>query len=224
MKRCVAPSVSPALARRRARFSISTGGSLERRALRCACRRRCRISSDRRRPSSAARQRERPGAGVERELERPQRERLVDPRRGLQDGRRRRAEQRHLQAAVLLQFEAVVGGHHLADGEADLLAAVVDAAPLRPRCHSVQGRSPGWPTRPADTPSGPARPWSAPRPPAPGTTAGGSGGGTAGAPGILDGRVRTALRGLSVPDPARVRQPPDAGSRPLEYAGWPIRR
>ena len=39
----------------------------------------------------------------------------------------------HLQTAVLLQLEAVIGSRRLADGEADLLAAVVDAAPDRGR-------------------------------------------------------------------------------------------
>ncbi len=78
-----------------------------------------------------ARDRERPGARVERELERPQREGPVHSRGGLEDGGGGRAEQRHLQPAVLLQFEAVVDRHHLPDGEADFLAAVVDAPPLR---------------------------------------------------------------------------------------------
>ena len=78
-----------------------------------------------------ARHRERAGARVERELERPQREGPVHARGGLEDGGGGRAEQRHLQPAVFLQLEAVVDRHHLPDGEADFLAAVVDASPLR---------------------------------------------------------------------------------------------
>jgi hypothetical protein len=40
-----------------------------------------------------------------------------------------RAEQRHLQPPVFLQLEAVALGQRLADGEADLFAAIIDAAP-----------------------------------------------------------------------------------------------
>jgi hypothetical protein len=43
------------------------------------------------------------------------------------------AKQRHLQAAILLEFEPVCGGNDLTDGKAQLLTAVVDAAPLRSR-------------------------------------------------------------------------------------------
>ena len=58
----------------------------------------------------------------------------IDARGGVDaSAARGRAEQRHLQAAVFLQLEAVIGRHGLADGEADLLAAVVHAAPLRGR-------------------------------------------------------------------------------------------
>ena len=39
------------------------------------------------------------------------------------------AEEQHLQPAVFLQLESVIGSRGLADGEADLLAAVVHAAP-----------------------------------------------------------------------------------------------
>ena len=44
---------------------------------------------------------------------------------------RGRAQERHLEAAVLLELVAVRGGQGLAHREADLLAAVVDALPLR---------------------------------------------------------------------------------------------
>jgi hypothetical protein len=67
--------------------------------------------------------------GIEAERERAQHERAVHARDRAQAHRRRGAEQGHLQPAVLLQLEAVVGGHHLAHAEADLLAAVVDALP-----------------------------------------------------------------------------------------------
>src|SRR5580765_1663857 len=71
------------------------------------------------------------GAGIERELERLQRELPVDAGGGV-DGRGARCpEQRHLQAAVLLELEAVISGNGLTDGEADFLAAVVDAVPRR---------------------------------------------------------------------------------------------
>ena len=65
---------------------------------------------------------------------------LVDVRGGADRRRRRRAEQRHLQPAVLLEIEPLAVRHGLADGEADLLAAVVDAAPDRARSRSARGR------------------------------------------------------------------------------------
>ena len=75
----------------------------------------------------------RAGAGIEREVERLQRERAIDSRGGVDAGGRGRAEQRHLEAAVFLQLEASIGRDGLADREADLLAAVVHAAPVRGR-------------------------------------------------------------------------------------------
>jgi hypothetical protein len=73
---------------------------------------------------------DRPGAGVEREIERAQIEGLVDARDRAQLCCARGAQHHHLQPAVLLQLEAVGGGLRLADRVADLLAVVVDALPL----------------------------------------------------------------------------------------------
>ena len=75
--------------------------------------------------------RDRTGPGVERELERPQREGVVDLGDGVNPGGGGRAEQGHLELAVLFQPEPVVGGQDLPDGEPDLGAAVVDTLPLR---------------------------------------------------------------------------------------------
>src|SRR5882724_13318065 len=75
--------------------------------------------------------RDRAGPGIERELKTAQREIRIDARDRVNRRGRRRAEHRHLQAAVLLELEAVVFLQRLADGEADLLAAVIHAAPLR---------------------------------------------------------------------------------------------
>ena len=72
-----------------------------------------------------------PVPGSSEKVERLEREGLVDARRGLEHGGAGGAEQRHLQAAVFLQLEAVSVRQGLADGKADLLAAIVDAAPLR---------------------------------------------------------------------------------------------
>ncbi len=70
------------------------------------------------------------GARIERELERAERERAVELCRGPDRRRRRRPQQRHPEARVLAHLDAVGAGVGLADGEADLFASVVDAAPL----------------------------------------------------------------------------------------------
>ena len=112
-------------------------------------------------PSSAPAIVDRAGAGIERELERVQREGAVHAARSSDARGRGRAEQRHLQAAVLRELEPVVGRERLADGEADLLAAVVDAAPLRPS-RSARGRSRAR-AAPGRTSGAGARPSAAPR-------------------------------------------------------------
>src|SRR6476660_10577061 len=72
-----------------------------------------------------------PGTGIERKVERLQGEVPIDPRGRTQGHYIPRAEQRHLQAAVLLQFEPVLSLNDLADGESYLFVAVVHATPLR---------------------------------------------------------------------------------------------
>jgi hypothetical protein len=71
------------------------------------------------------------GARVERELERAQHERAVNARNRANRRGRLRSEQRHLQTAILLQLEPVVGREHLGDRKADFLVAVIHAPPLR---------------------------------------------------------------------------------------------
>ena len=132
----VVPGVRPSAARRRPTLSISAGVSISWRVS-------VRVpdlllmSSVMLQAVEAALDRHRAGAGIEREVEVLERERAIDVRGRLQDRKGVRAEQRELQAAVFLQLEAIFGRLDLADGEADLLAAVVDAAPLRGR--SVAG-------------------------------------------------------------------------------------
>ena len=130
---CVVPGVRPSAARRRPRLSISAGGSIS-----CA-----RFGACPRRAADLERERQ----AVEAALDRPSgrcRDRARSRTTCSANARSTcavvfriaavvRAEQRELQAAVFLQLEAIVGGLHLADGEADLLAAVVHAAPLRGR-------------------------------------------------------------------------------------------
>ena len=82
--------------------------------------------------------RDRARAGVEREIEGLQHERRVHARRGTNGRGSVLAKQEHLQATVLLQLEAVLRTRGLADSEADLLAAVVDAAPDRRRAVARQ--------------------------------------------------------------------------------------
>jgi len=72
---------------------------------------------------------DRAGAGIERELEAAQREVGVDVRRRADRRRGVRAEERHLQAAVFFEIEAVALRYGLAHGEADFFAAVINTAP-----------------------------------------------------------------------------------------------
>ena len=111
------------------RLSISAGGSD---SVRTSVRVRppLVIGKRQRQPIQGAAHAHRAGAGVQREVEGLEGERAVHSRRGANGGRARGAEQRHLEPAVLLQLEPVIGRDDLADGEANLLAAVVDAAPL----------------------------------------------------------------------------------------------
>ena len=130
VQRCRAPGTRPPLASRRDRFSDSAGGSgISRTSVRVLPAGRHREGQTRAVQLPAHFD----GAGpwIERELERAERKLLVDLRRR-PDGRgRRRAEQRHLQPAVFLELEPGVRLEGLADGEPDLLAAVVDAVPRR---------------------------------------------------------------------------------------------
>ena len=80
------------------------------------------------------------GAGIEREVKRAQAEVASDT-----CGRSNRddiasAEQRHLQTSVFLQFEAVICRDGLADGEPNLLVAIVNTSPLRRRCRNEPDR------------------------------------------------------------------------------------
>ena len=65
---------------------------------------------------------------VERELEASQRERCVDACGRANSSSGVLPEQQHLQAAVFLQFEPIIGRCGLADGETDLLTAVYTRA------------------------------------------------------------------------------------------------
>ena len=130
---CCVPGLKPCAASRRGRFRLSTGTSSRSRSSVCVPlggldRQADVLAGD------AAGHLHGPGARIEREVERAQRELAIDAAPSVRIAAARRgAEQRHLQARVLQQLEAVGGRHGLADGEADLLAAVVDAAPLRRR-------------------------------------------------------------------------------------------
>src|ERR1700741_1811565 len=72
---------------------------------------------------------DRSGAWIERELERLEREILIDAGGGMNRRGTRGAEERHLQTAVLLEVEAVSLRHDLADGEAEFFAPGINAAP-----------------------------------------------------------------------------------------------
>ena len=84
-------------------------------------------------------------AGIKREVERLQVERLVDVRAGPHGGSGCRAEQRHLQLSFFGQLEAVFGARRLPNDEADLFAPVIDAVPDRRR--PVTGKVLGEETR-----------------------------------------------------------------------------
>ena len=73
----------------------------------------------------------RPRARVEREREPLEREGPVHARAARQADGRAGPEEAHLQPSVLPHLVAGVGGRRLADREADLVAPVVDPAPLR---------------------------------------------------------------------------------------------
>ena len=126
----------PAGRRRAAAKDSATGRALRRaRAFRCACPADVIAITRRERPRCARRRGPDAIAPVPGSSENSNDRSAKFDRRGprVQRRGRRRAEQRHLQAAVFLQLEAVVGADRLADGEADLVAAVVDASPLRGR-------------------------------------------------------------------------------------------
>ena len=74
-----------------------------------------------------------PRSGIEEEVERPHDECAVHPSGRANTHRRHGAEERHLQAPVLLQLETIVSRLDLADREPDLFTFEVDAAPLRVR-------------------------------------------------------------------------------------------
>ena len=134
------------------------------RAPRCGCRRRRDASSVEATARRRAPHLDGPVPGSSENSNDAQREAAVDAGRGARSRRGRRAEQRHLQPAVLLQLEPVVGRHRLADGEADLLAAVVDAAPRRAPTRSARGRWPGCGGRLEVGPVDEEPPWRRPRP------------------------------------------------------------
>ncbi len=71
------------------------------------------------------------GAGIEGEIETAEGEGAVDHRDAGEPDRGGGAEQGHLEATVLTDLVPVLGRQGLADREADLVAAVVDALPVR---------------------------------------------------------------------------------------------
>ena len=128
VQRWRAPVTRPPFARRRDRLSDRAGGSV-------ISRTSVRVlpadvtASVSRVPSSCPRTPIGPVPGSSENSNERSWKSLSTLRRRADRHRRRRAEQRHLQPAVFLELEPVVLLERLADGEPDLLAAVVDAVP-----------------------------------------------------------------------------------------------